>query len=132
VIIDTSAGLTEATLAAMELSTDLLFVCDLSAAALRGMRKVMDALDRLGMDKQQRHFVLNRADSRVGIEASEAEVVVGLPIVASIPSDRAVPLSMNQGIPVVESAPRSPVSKSFLGTATLFSESPAKRSRWSR
>ena len=132
VVNDTSAGLTEATLAAMELSTDLLFVCDLSAAALRGMRKVMDALDRLGMDKQQRHFVLNRADSRVGIEASEAEAVVGLPIAASIPSDRSVPLSMNQGIPVVESAPRSPVSKSFLGTATLFSESPAKRSRWSR
>ena len=131
VIIDTSAGLTEATLTAIELSTDLLFVCDLSVAALRGMRKVMDALDRLGMDQARRHFVLNRADSRVGIEAAEAEAVVGLPIAASIPSDRSVPLSMNQGVTVVESAPRSPVSKSFLATAALFGGAPEKRSRWS-
>lgn len=131
VIIDTSAGLTEATLAAIELSTDLLLVCDLSVAALRGMRKVMDALDRLGMDQARRHFVLNRADSRVGIEAAEAEAVVGLPIAASIPSDRSVPLSMNQGVTVVESAPRSPVSKSFLATAALFGGVPEKRSRWS-
>lgn len=137
VIADTSAGLTEATLTAIEMSTDLLFVCDLSAAALRGMRKVIDALDRLGMDQQRRHFVLNRADSKVGIEAAEAEAVVGLPIAASIPSDRAVPVSMNQGVPVVQSAPRSPVSKSFLGAATLFdeaetySEAESKRSRWS-
>jgi len=131
VIIDTSAGLTEATLAAIELSTDLLFVCDLSAAALRGMRKVTDALDRIGIDGPERHFVLNRADSRVGIEADEASAVVGLPIAASIPSSREVPLSMNQGITVVESAPRSPVGKSLAGTAGLFREAEEKQSRWS-
>jgi Flp pilus assembly CpaE family ATPase len=91
----------------------------------------VDALDQLGMDRQRRHFVLNRADSKVGIEADEASAVVGLPIAATIPSDRAVPLSMNQGIAVVESAPRSPVAKSFLATAALFAEAPVKRSRWS-
>ncbi len=131
VVIDTSAGLSEATLAAIEISTDLVFVCDLSAAAVRALRKVIDALDRLGMDHQQRYFVLNRADSRVGIEADEAAAVVGMPIAATIPSSRSVPLSMNQGIPITESSPRSPISKSFLTAAELFIDSPAKRSRWS-
>jgi pilus assembly protein CpaE len=130
VVIDTSAGLSEATLAAIELSTDLLLICDLSAAAVRAMRKVIDALDRLGMKSQTRHFVLNRADSRVGIEVDDAAAVVGLPIHATIPSARDVPLSMNLGVPVVESAPRSPVGKSFMATAKLFSEVPEKRSRW--
>lgn len=130
VVIDTSAGLNEWTLAAIELSTDLVFVCDLSAAAVRAMRKVIDALDRLDMDGQQRHFVLNRADSKVGIEVDEAAAVVGLPVAAMIPSSRAVPLSMNHGVPVVESSPRSPIGKSFLSMARLFSEAPAKRSRW--
>ena len=129
VVIDTSAGLTEATLAAIELSTDLLFVCDLSAAAVRAMRKVIEALDRLGIDEPRRHFVLNRADSRVGIEVDEAAAVAGLPVALEIPSARAVPLSMNQGVPVVEEAPRTPVGKSFLAAAQLFSEEPAKRSR---
>ena len=130
VVIDTSAGLHESTLTAIELSTDLVFVCDLSAAAVRGTRKVIDALDRLGIDQQRRHFVLNRADSKVGIDVAEAAAVVGLPVAAAIPSARAVPLSMNQGVPVVESSPRSPVGKSFLATARLFSETPAKRSGW--
>ena len=130
VVIDTSAGLHESTLTAIELSTDLVFVCDLSAAAVRGTRKVIDALDRLGIDQQRRHFVLNRADSKVGIDVAEAAAVVGLPVAAAIPSARAVPLSMNLGVPVVESSPRSPVGKSFLATARLFSETPAKRSGW--
>ncbi len=129
VVIDTSAGLTEATLAAIELSTDLLFICDLSAAAVRAMRKVIDALDRLGMDGAKRHFVLNRADSRVGIEVDEAAAVVGLPVAIEIPSARDVPLSMNLGVPVVESAPRTRVGKSFLSVADLFTEQPANRSR---
>ena len=131
VVIDTSAGLSEATLTAIELSTDLVLVCDLSVAAVRAMRKVIDALDRLGIDQPRRHFVLNRADSRVGIEVKDAAAVVGLPVAATIPSARAVPLSMNQGVAVVESSPRSPVGKSFLAAARLFSETPAKRSRFS-
>jgi pilus assembly protein CpaE len=131
VVIDTSAGLSEATLTAIELSTDLVLVCDLSVAAVRAMRKVIDALDRLGIDQPRRHFVLNRADSRVGIEVKDAAAVVGLPVAATIPSARAVPLSMNQGVALVESSPRSPVGKSFLAAARLFSEAPAKRSRFS-
>ena len=131
VVIDTSAGLSEATLTAIELSTDLLFVCDLSAAAVRAMRKVVDALDRLGFNQQHRHFVLNRADSRVGLEVDEAAAAVGMPISATIPSARDVPLSMNLGVPVVESAPRASVSKSFRATAGLFSDTPVRGSRWS-
>lgn len=129
VVIDTSAGLTEATLAAIELSTDLLFVCDLSAAAVRAMRKVVDALDRLGIEEPRRHFVLNRADSKVGIEIDEAAAVVGLPVAIEIPSARDVPLSMNLGVPVIESAPRTQVGKSFLSVASLFTVQPEKPSK---
>ena len=67
VVIDTSAGLSEATLSAIDLSTDLVLLCDLSASALRGLRKVVDALDILGIATPTRHFVVNRADSKVGI-----------------------------------------------------------------
>lgn len=119
-VVDTAAGLTEYTLAAIELSTDLMLVCDLSAAAVRALRKVIDALDRLGIDQPRRHFVLNRADSRVGIDADEAARVVGMPVSVAIPSARDVPLSMNQGTPVVESSPRAAVSKQFIHASLLF------------
>jgi pilus assembly protein CpaE len=120
VVIDTAAGLTEATLAAIELSTDLMFICDLSVSAVRGMRKLVDALDRLGIQKPQRHFVLNRADSKVGVDTKDAASVMGMPVSVELPSARTVPLSMNQGIPVVEHSPRSPVAKRFMQAALLL------------
>jgi pilus assembly protein CpaE len=129
VVVDTSAGLTEATLAAIELSSDLVFVCDLSVASVRALRKVIDALDRLGIDEPRRHFVLNRADSKVGIEVDEAAAAVGLPVSVEIPSDRAVPLSMNRGEPLVISSPKTSVAKSFLAVAHLFDEEPEGGSR---
>jgi pilus assembly protein CpaE len=119
-VIDTAAGLTEATLAAIELSTDLMFICDLSVSAVRGMRKLVDALDRLGIQKPQRHFVLNRADSKVGVDTKDAASVMGMPVSVELPSARTVPLSMNQGIPVVEHSPRSPVAKRFMQAALLL------------
>lgn len=120
IVVDTPAGLSEATLAAIELSTDLVLLSDLSASSLRGLRKVIDAIDQLGMTEQNRHFVLNRSDSRVGITAEEAAVVVGMPIDVEIPSSRFVPLAMNRGVPVVEDAPRSPVAHGFQSVAARF------------
>ena len=120
VVVDTSAGLAEATLSAIETSSDLMLVCDLSVSSVRGLRKVVDTLDRLEIVKPKRHFILNRADSRVGVTADDASAVVGMPVAVAIPSARDVPLSMNQGIPVIEAAPRTQVSRRYMEAAALF------------
>ncbi len=122
VVVDTSAGLDETTLAAIEMSTDLLFLCDLSVSSLRGLRKVIDALDQLGITTPQRHFVLNRADSKVGIDPEDAAALVGLPAAVEVPSSRHVPLTMNSGVPVVEESPRSPVGRAFTEISRLFAD----------
>ena len=111
VVIDTSAGLSEGTLAALEMATDLLLVTDLALPAAHSLRKVIEALDALGMDEAERHFVLNRADSKVGVDAGQVSGIVGLDIDVKIPSARVIPLSMNQGAPVIESVPRSPAAR---------------------
>ncbi len=120
VVVDTAAGLTEQTLAVLELSTDLVLVCDLSASAARGMRKVLDALDRLGMTTQTRHFVVNRADSKVGLELAEVAALVGMPVDVKLPSSRAVAYSMNEGVPLVESAPRAAFARRIADMVTRF------------
>lgn len=120
VIVDTPAGITEATLTAVEISTDLLLLCDLSVSSVRGLRKLVDTLDRLEVTRPKRHFILNRADSRVGVTVDDASAVVGMPVTVAIPSARDVPLAMNQGIPVVESAPKTLVARRYLETAALF------------
>jgi pilus assembly protein CpaE len=120
VVVDTAAGLDEYALAAIEQSTDLLFVCPPDVAAVRSLRKELDALDRLGMTDARRHLVLNRADARVGIEARDVEDVLGMRIDVSLPSARAVPFSMNAGTPIVGTDPRSAVARALQDLARRF------------
>ena len=120
VIADTGAGLDEYTLAAMEQATDLVFVCTMDVASVRCLRKELDAVDRLGLDAARRHFVLNRSDARVGLSIPDVEAAVGMRVDAAIPSTRSIPMSMNQGTPVVEGDPRSPVARQLEHLAARF------------
>ena len=120
VVIDTGAGLDEATLTAIEHSTDLVIACATDVASARALRKELEAFDLLGLTSQRRHFVLNRADARVGLSANDIESTVGMDVVVSIPSSRAVPTSMNQGTPVLESEPRSTIGRAFGDLVSRF------------
>jgi pilus assembly protein CpaE len=135
VVVDTAAGLDEHTLGAIEHSTDLLFVCCLDVAAVRSLRKELDALDQLGMTAARRHLVLNRADARVGLEVGDVQAVLNLPVDAAVPSSRAVPLSLNAGTPIVVQEPRSPAARALHQLAARFSDqvaapAPEVGARW--
>jgi pilus assembly protein CpaE len=124
IVIDTGAGLDEYTLAAAERSDDLVLVCVTDVPSVRGLRKALDALDLLGMTKAHRHLVLNRSDDRVGLATKDVESTLGLPIEASIPTTRAVPISINQGSPIVQSDRRSPAAKALIQLAGRLTGNP--------
>ena len=119
VIVDTSAGLDERTLAAIDCATDLLLVSSLDVTSIRSLRKALDALDHIGV-KTDRKLILNRADSKVGLTPSDPEEAIGMKISCSIPSSREIPLSLNLGTPVVISEPKSPVAKQLQRLAQLY------------
>ena len=120
VVVDTASGLDEFCLAATEHSDDLVMVCATDVPSVRGLRKALDAFDLLGMTRQRRHLVLNRADARVGLSPKDVETTLGVTFDAAIPSSRSVPISTNQGSPVVESEPRSLVAKALAQFADSF------------
>ena len=113
VVIDTGAGLDEHTLASIEHASDIVLVCGTDVASARAVRKEIETFDLLGLTTQRRHLALNRSDARVGLTVDDIETTVGMTISVAIPSSRAVPLSMNQGIPLLEGAQKSPVSRSL-------------------
>jgi pilus assembly protein CpaE len=134
VVVDTPAGLDDRTLAALECATDLLLVSSLDVTSIRSMRKAVDAMDAIGVT-QARHFVLNRADAKVGLRVTDASEAVGLPIEAMIPSAREIPLSMNVGTPVVKLQPKSAVAKRMAQLTQLFApvaETEKPKRRWFR
>ena len=74
------------------------------------LRKALDAFDHIGITAERR-LILNRADSKVGLDPSDAEDAMGMKIACSIPSSREIPLSLNLGTPVVISEPKSAVAQ---------------------
>jgi pilus assembly protein CpaE len=111
VVVDTPAGLDERTLAVLELATDAVLVSSLDVSSIRNLGKSLDALDRVGLLPESRHFVLNRSDARVGIEPSDVEAALKMRIDSAVPSSRAIPFSMNQGRPIVVEDPKSQAAR---------------------
>jgi len=105
-------------------------VCTMDVSSVRSLHKVVVALDQIGMTTQQRHFVLNRAESKVGLDPHDIEAAVGLPIDVSVPSSRAVPLSMNQGEPVIITDPKSGVARQMQLLVGRFAEVQTGKPRW--
>jgi pilus assembly protein CpaE len=120
VVVDTPAGLDELTLAAIDCATDILLVSSLDVTSIRSLRTASETLDHIGATAQRR-LLLNRADSKVGLDPSDAEEAIGMKIACSIPSSRDMPMSLNMGKPIVVSGPKSPVSRQFQQLASLYS-----------
>lgn len=119
VVVDTGSGLDDGTLVALELASDIIVLTSTEVPSVRAIRKEIAALDMLGL-KQPRHFVVNRADARVGLPLSEVEATIGMEAVAAIPSSRSVPISVNQGTPVVVHDPRSSVAEALTRLIDTF------------
>jgi pilus assembly protein CpaE len=119
VVVDTGSGLDDGTLVALELSSDIIVLTSTEVPSVRAIRKELAALDMLGL-KQPRHFVVNRADARVGLPLNEVEATIGMEAVAAIPSSRSVPISVNQGTPVVVNEPRSSVAEALTRLIDTF------------
>jgi len=113
VVVDTSANFAEVTLAAIESSDDILVMAGLDVMSLKSARIGLQTMRVLGIPFSRVKFVLNRANTRVGLTEADAERALQLKIDAALPSDILVAESVNRGVPVVTSAPRSKFAKSI-------------------
>ena len=108
VVVDTAPGLPEIGLAAMEQCTDVVWVSAMDIPSLRGLRSGLEVLRQLEILPESRHVVLNMADSKAGLTVQDVESTVGAPVDVSIPRSRAVALSTNRGIPVLQESREGP------------------------
>jgi pilus assembly protein CpaE len=137
VVIDTSAGIDDHAITAMEFSTDLVLVSSSEVPSVRAVRRQIETLDTIGMTRQDRHFVVNRAGTRVGLRTSDIEQTVGLDAAIEIPSSRQVVTSTNQGTPIVDATPRDPAARALQELVDLLlpeqgDEDNSKRARKGR
>jgi MinD-like ATPase involved in chromosome partitioning or flagellar assembly len=98
----------------MDVSSQLVLLTTPDVPALKNLRVALDMLDMLSYPRQIRSVVINRADSKVGLSLEHVRKVVRSDIAAHIPSSRAVPISVNKGVPIMRDSPGHPVSQSLM------------------
>ena len=129
VIVDTSPGLSEHTLAAMDLSNELVLVTSLDVPGVRGLRKEIDTLTELGLLLDARHIVLNFSEKARGLSVEDVEATINAKVDVSIPPTSLVPISVNQGIPLLQSNGKDPVTRALRDLVARVSGEPAEAPR---
>lgn len=120
VIVDTPAYFNDVVLALIEVSDDVLLVAGLDIPNIKNVKIGLQTLRLLGTPTDKLRLILNRADSKVKLDAAEVERTIGVKAEARIPSDVVVPQAVNKGAAVVLDAPKSGVAKAIEELADLF------------
>jgi pilus assembly protein CpaE len=113
VVIDTPPTFSDHVLSAFDASDMLLLIATLDIPALKNLKLTLETLDLLNHPRERWRLVLNRADSKVGLDMEEVERTLRVPLSLRIPSSRDVPESINQGRPLILQAPNHPVSQAI-------------------
>jgi pilus assembly protein CpaE len=120
VIVDTTSALNEVTLAAIDSSDILLLVTTQDIPSIKSMRLFLDVADAFGMDRTRIVFVMNKFDKRIGITPEKVGDNLKQPILAVIPFEERVIVSVNKGIPFLLADKSRPLSKSILSLAEII------------
>ena len=113
IIVDTSPFFHGPMLATLDRTDELLVLCGLDVPTLKNVKLSLHTLDLLSIPSNKIRYILNRANSKVGMKKTEVEQALGVKIDFEVPSDRAVPLAVNRGMPAVLADGSSEFTKSL-------------------
>jgi pilus assembly protein CpaE len=113
VIVDTPPGFTAKVITSIDSSTEVVMVGMLDSLSLKNTKLGLETLELMKYDPERIFLLLNRAHSRVGISQSDVEAVLGRTPDVFIPSDREIPRTVNEGIPIVVARPQSEPAEAF-------------------
>ena len=129
VVVDASVDYTDLAWACFDLSDVICLVTQLDIVGVKHLSNALETLLGIGLPAERFRLVLNRADSRVGLDAQDVERVMKVRVDSKIPSSRLVPTCLNKGRPVVLEEPDSEVADSIRRMASRFISEPSADER---
>lgn len=111
VVVDTAPGLSEHTLSALDETTDLVLLSSMEVPGVRGLRKELDTLSQLEMLPERRRVVINFAESHGLLSFADIEATIRCRVDHQLPRSKAAVDAVNQGVPLLESGVRDPLTK---------------------
>jgi pilus assembly protein CpaE len=120
IVVDTASMLDELILSLIEKSDQVLMVVDMDLPSVKNAKLALETLRLLKFSTANIQLVMNRNNSKAKLDNKEIEGALKMEIAAAIPSDAAVPNSVNEGRPIVETDPKGKVAKGFESVAELI------------
>lgn len=120
IVVDTPPGFTAEVIATIDMSSDLVMVGMLDSLSLKNTKLGLETLELMGYTSDTIRIVLNRAQTKVGIPPEAVAMVLGRAPEVLVPSDREIPVAINNGTPIVEALPQSEAAAAFRLLATHY------------
>jgi pilus assembly protein CpaE len=120
VIVDTPPGFSPEVIASIDGATDVCIVAMLDALSLKNTKLGLETLELMGFDPGRIRLVLNRADTKVGITKEDVLTIVGRQPDVLVPSDREIPIALNEGLPIVMANERCEATRVFRELASRY------------
>ena len=123
VIVDTWSSLHDTVLVVLDVADVLVLITTPDIPSLKNVRMVFEVTEQLGYSPDKIALVLNKSDYRRSrIRASDVQESLKHRVLAELPLDDAVPLSVNQGVPILVSDGARPLSQAVTRLAKTLLE----------
>jgi pilus assembly protein CpaE len=120
IVIDMPPHFDDVVLALLEEADEVLLIASLDIPSIKNLKVGIQTLDLLSIAGSKLRLVMNRANARVHLDISDVERALGVSAEFRIPSDIAIPQTVNRGVPVVLDKPRAPAAIALRALADRY------------
>jgi pilus assembly protein CpaE len=126
IVVDTPPAFSSEVIATVDVAEWVCMIAMFDALSLKNTRLGLDTLELMGHPADHVRVVLNRAGTNVGISGADAVEILGRRPDVLVPSDREIPVSINDGVPITLSGSRSEAARAINSLADMFAQGPAE------
>jgi pilus assembly protein CpaE len=118
VVVDTASYLSDATLAAIDVSDLVVLVTTQDIPSIKNCRLFLDLSQTLGIDRERILFVMNRYDKRINITPDRVSDNLKQEVASVIPLDESTATkAVNRGVPFVLDSKNQPAARGVFSLA---------------
>jgi pilus assembly protein CpaE len=125
VVVDTAPFFHGPLLPVLDRTDQLLLLCGIDVPTIKNVRLALDTLEQLHFAKERLGLLLNRPNSKAGINRHEVERALESKVRFELPADPAVLQWVNQGTPIVLGDPKANYSQAIRQLATTLAGRPS-------
>jgi pilus assembly protein CpaE len=134
VVVDTPPFFEDRILVALDWADYVLLIGSLDLPSVKNMKISFTTMDLMAYPEEKLRIVINRADTKVGLDIGEVEKTLGRKVELAISSSIDVPRALNAGEALVLTKPGSKVSKELAKLVQAFKSAPtldqSRLARW--